>query len=188
MPDRLAAGPVELVRWRAGMAADMAAAMTASFPALHRWMDWAAEVPTADGVRAVLEAGEVAFDADVEWQYALREADGAVVGCVGLHRRPGDWIELGYWVRSDRTGRGYATSAARALTEAAFAHLPDAEQVEIHMDRANVASAAVPPKIGYRLDREEDRPVLTPGHTGRGYVWVADRSTWAGRHFEEPSA
>ena len=84
-------------------------------------------------------------------------------------------IEIGYWVRSDRTSRGYATAAARALTEAAFAHLP-VDQVEIRMDRANRASAAVPLKLGYRLFGHEEREVLTPGHTGRGLIWVRRRS------------
>ncbi len=45
------------------------------------------------------------------------------------------------------------------------------------MDRANRASAAVPPKLGYRLLDAEWREVLTPGHTGDGLVWVVDRTS-----------
>jgi RimJ/RimL family protein N-acetyltransferase len=136
-------------------------------------------MPTAEAELAVLQEGEASFDADTEWSYMLYELDsGELVGGAGLHQRAGPTVvEIGYWVRTDRTGRGYATAAAGALTDAAFTHLAGIERVEIHMDQANLASAAVPRKLGYRLDREESREVLAPGHTGRGLVWVIDRPT-----------
>jgi RimJ/RimL family protein N-acetyltransferase len=46
------------------------------------------------------------------------------------------------------------------------------------MDRANRASAAVPRKLGFVLDRAEDRPIQTPGHTGHGVVWAMPRDRW----------
>ena len=100
-----------------------------------------------------------------------------MVGGAGLHPRAGpESIEIGYWVRSDRTGRGYATAAAGALTQAAFAHLDGIDRVEIRMDRANRASAAVPPKLGFRLIGHEAREILAPGHSGEGLIWALDRS------------
>jgi len=87
-------------------------------------------------------------------------------------------VDIGYWIRSDRTGMGYATAAAKALTEAAFTLVPGVERVEIHMDRANEASAAVSRKLGYRLDHKEVRPIEATGHTGVGSVWVLDRPAW----------
>lgn len=151
------------------------AAVAASLPELQRWLPWARAMPTADEELAVLEAGEADFDADREWAYLLFEVgSGQLVGGAGLHPRGGPGtVEIGYWVRTDRTGRGYATAAARALTEAALAHLAGVEQVEIHMDAANGASAAVPPKLGYDLVRHHDG--VAPGHSGRGLVWVRRR-------------
>ena len=140
-------------------------------------MPWAESMPTAAEQLEVLRAGEAAFDADQEWAYAAIERRGAlVVGSAGLHPRSGPGtVEIGYWVRTDRTGRGYATVMARALAEAAFDHLADIDQVQIRMDRANLASAAVPPKLGFRLLGGEERDVLTPGHTGEGLIWALDR-------------
>jgi RimJ/RimL family protein N-acetyltransferase len=125
----------------------------------------------------VLEASTAAFDADQEWSYFVIEPSTTeLVGGSGLHRRAApDTVEIGYWVRSDRTNRGYATAAAAALAEAAFVYLPEVQHVEIHMDKANLASAAVPPKAGFRFEREEIRECLAPGHTGSGFVWVRDR-------------
>ncbi len=45
------------------------------------------------------------------------------------------------------------------------------------MDQGNLASASMPPKIGYRLLGVEARKIETPGHNGRGLVWVRDRNT-----------
>jgi RimJ/RimL family protein N-acetyltransferase len=152
-------------------------AIADSFPALQRWMAWAQAMPTPEELRAVLVAGESAFDADHEWNYTVHDlATDALVGGAGIGWRGGpEVLEIGYWIGSDRTGRGYATAAAKALTDVAFTRVPDLERIEIHMDGANGASAAIPPKVGYRLDREEVRPIEATGHTGVGLVWVLDR-------------
>jgi len=177
LPDALDAGSLMLHRWRPDHRDRLLAAVEASFPELHRWMPWAATMPTADELATVLQEGEAAFDGDQEWSYVLVESDsGEVVGSAGLHPRAGPGsIEIGYWVRSDRTRRGYATAAARALTDAAFARLAAVERVEIRMDGANRASAGVPPKLGFRLLGGERRDLLAPAHSGEGLVWARDR-------------
>ncbi len=177
LPDVLAAGPLELRRWRPDQLDQILDAVAVSFTELHRWMPWAETMPTAAEQLEVLRAGEAAFDGDHEWAYVVVEPEtDELVGAAGLHPRSGPGtVEIGYWIRSDRTGRGYATGTAGALAEVAFTHLPGVEQVEIRMDRANLASAAVPPKLGFRLLGHEVRDILTPGHTGHGLVWVLDR-------------
>jgi ribosomal-protein-serine acetyltransferase len=153
------------------------AAIAASLTELQLWMPWAQTMPDREVELGVLREGEAAFDADREWQYTLFESSsGQLVGGAGLHYRVGtNVLEVGYWVRSDRTRRGYATAAARALVNAAFTYLPHSERIEIQMDVANLASAAIPPKLGFELLREQDREILAKGHTGRGFVWVLDR-------------
>jgi hypothetical protein len=69
-------------------------------------------------------------------------------------------------------------SIARRLTDAAFQFVPEAERVEIRMDVNNVASARVPLRLGFELDGEEQREIVTPGHTGQGLVWSTVRSRW----------
>jgi RimJ/RimL family protein N-acetyltransferase len=59
--------------------------------------------------------------------------------------------------------------------DAAFEFLDGIDQVVVRMDVANGASAAIPPKLGFRLEGEEDREIAAQAHTGRGYVWVIDR-------------
>ena len=145
------------------------------------WIPWfVAGVPSLERERDVFTAGVLDFDRDAEWAYSLIEvATDELVGGCALHPRDGGTLlEIGYWVRSDRHGRGYATAAARCLTDAAFRYLALAERVEIRMDQANVASARVPAKLGYVLDREETRERLARGHTGRGLIWSTTRRGW----------
>jgi len=98
--------------------------------------------------------------------------DGALVGTIGLHRKAGAHsAEIGYWIGAAHTRRGYGTAAARAVTSMAET-LPGVRQVEIQCDEANVASAGIPRKIGYRLDRIENHEPEAPGERGRRMIWV----------------
>ena len=176
LPEHLDGGDIELRRARPELSDAIYDATLASFEELHQWMTWAHEVPTRAALIAFLSSAHALFDRDEDCNYALIEkSSGDVVGSSGLHFK-GDprSREIGYWVRTDRTRRGYATSAARALSAAAFRFLP-IERVTIRMDKANVASASVPPKVGFRLLGEEDRPLETPGHTGTGLIWIRER-------------
>lgn len=80
-------------------------------------------------------------------------ASGLYAGGSGLHRI--DWsvprFEVGYWVRTRFLGRGYATEAARAVSEAAFEQL-GARRVEIRCDDRNRRSAQVAERAGFALE------------------------------------
>jgi len=181
LPAILPAGAVTLCRWLVADTADALAAIEASIDYLRRWMDWAADgVPSEPDQRELFRRGEAAFESGAEFGYLLREVGTEdVVGGFGLSPRVGPGaIEMGYWVRSDRQSRGYATAAARALTAAAFEWLPEVQVVEIHVDEANKASARVPSKLGYRVGRREQRERLTPGQSGKFVIWVMDRQEW----------
>lgn len=180
LPEVIDAGPLILRRSRPDDAQELLAAVLSSLAELRQWMHWAQEEPTPATQLAALAQGEAAFDAGSAYGFLLRElATGEVVGGVGAHRRIGPGaVEVGYWIRTDRHRRGYATLAAGALTDAVFTHLDDVDVVEIHMDRANVASARVPEKLGFRLLRTEQRARLAPAHTGETLVWQRRRERW----------
>lgn len=80
-------------------------------------------------------------------------------------------LEIGYWVHPAYTGRGVATAASGALTEAAFA-LPAIDRVEIHHDILNLASERVPAKLGYSaVGTTRSRVELAAGDCGTTRVW-----------------
>lgn len=176
LPGHLDAAALALERLRPEHVDEMVAATVVSFAELHQWMTWAEYAPTRAEIADFIRAAQSLFDDDVAWAYAMRElSSGELVGSCDVRVVSGaSIVEIGYWVRSDRTRRGYASAAAKALTDAAFRYL-DVDRAAIRMDQGNVASANVPPKIGYRLLSEETRKIETPGHTGKGFLWVRDR-------------
>ena len=86
LPDLIPAGTVELRRWRPAQAEALTAAVEASLPELGRWMPWAQEHPTVDGITEVLTEGEASFEADREWQFVVAEP--GADGVLGAHRPP----------------------------------------------------------------------------------------------------
>lgn len=178
MPGEMPAGEVLILRrWTASMIDQLLEVIHASQPELARWLPWAEPMPTRTVELETVRGAERAFTEDRDYGYFLIErASGDLVGCAGLHPKSTGVVEIGYWVRSDRTRRGYATLAAGALCHAAFKHLPEVEKVIIRMDQGNVASAAIPPKLGFSLEGEEAfRDTLTSGQTGKGWIWAALR-------------
>jgi RimJ/RimL family protein N-acetyltransferase len=104
--------------------------------------------------------------------------DGCFAGGCGLHRRLGrHGLEIGYWVHVDHVGKGCATRASRALTDAAFT-LPEIEFVEIHHDLNNVRSSRVPAKLGYEDLGVVPGKVEAPGDDGRDRIWRVTRDAW----------
>lgn len=177
LPDELDAGLLVLRRWRAEHVDALVAAVDASIDELRPWMPWAGG-PVGPGEREFVRRSGLRFDEGTEFGFGLFDRrDGALLGGCGMHRRYGRHeVEVGYWVHSAHTGRGYATLAAGALTDAAFAYLPEVALAVIHCDVANPASARVAEKLGYLYAGDVDRVVLAPGQTGRGMVWVRLRS------------
>ena len=95
-----------------------------------------------------------------------------VLGSTGLHprREPGT-LETGYWIRTDQTGRGLATETARVMTRTAL-DLVGAQRVEIRCDPQNMASAAIPRRLGYDLRETISGDATSPqGEPRDTMVW-----------------
>lgn len=164
-----------LVRLRESHSELMSDAVLASLDHLKPWMPWANPEAGSPAVqRERCQAVQEQWSSGSDYHYALLAGEsGPVIGGFGLHRRIGPGgIEIGYWLHVDHVGRGYATAAAEALTQAGLS-LDDVTRVEIHVDEANTRSAAIPPRLGYRLDRVFEREPEAPGESGRIQVWIS---------------
>src|SRR5215472_18939175 len=154
----------------------LAHAVGASLDHLRRWLTWATEeAADVQAQRRLCRQAEARWEDASGYRYVLRRGPSEqVIGGFNLWPIGPGAVELGYWVHVDFTGRGYATACARALTQAALA-LSGVARVEIHTDEANAISAAIPRRLGYRLDRVDERPPELPAHSGRVQIWVMER-------------
>lgn len=83
---------------------------------------------------------------------ADRRDTGATIGQVGISAGPlFPEVELGWLLYDGHEGQGYATEAAAALRDWAFANLPIASLVS-YTDPDNFASQAVARRLGARID------------------------------------
>lgn len=170
-PERLGDPTLTLRRPTDDDAAALLDAVTTSLAELTPWMAWATPGYGEEQVRGYLELSRSSWDARREFNYAIVDADGVIAGMVGLMARlePGG-LEMGYWVRTDRTGRGLARRAAALLVDAAL-RMDEVTHVEIHHDEANTRSGAIPAALRFRRVEVRDHPPEAPGETGRRVVW-----------------
>lgn len=182
LPERLAGPRVLLARWTPADVDTLGKAVARNLEHLRPWMPWVSAEPLSGPARRRLleQWGR-------EWQEGGDAVlgiflAGLVVGSCGLHRRLGPAaLEIGYWVDRDHLRQGIATEAAGLLTSAALG-LPGIEAVEIHHDKANLASGGVPRRLGFSLLGEvaDDKP-SAPAEVGVDLVWRMTREAWAGR-------
>lgn len=121
----------------------------------HLWfLPWVAEEQTLASAlaRCRRAAGNFLLRTDLPYLAFARET-GRLVGSVGLHRT--DWdlpkTEVGYWIRTSETGRGYASEGVRALSDWALQTL-GAQRVELVTDELNTGSRAVAGRCGFVLE------------------------------------
>lgn len=182
LPEAINTPRLELRRWSVDDVDALAEAIAESLEHLRPWMAWVPFEPMPREVRlSKIREWNAAWAAGGD---AIIGAfhEGRVVGGCGLHRRAGpDTLEIGYWIHVAHSRRGYATEVARALTSAAFT-VEGIERIEIHHDKANVASRGVPVALGYEFTGETPDDIAAPGEVGIDCGWVLTKDRWASRN------
>jgi len=106
--------------------------------------------------------------------------DGELIGGIGVgvrDDRDDDEWELGYWLGEPYWNRGYASEAAAALRDYAFATLKLDRVVAGHM-ADNHASGSILTKLGFRYTNEKVRPCVARGAAVKCLEMVLARGRW----------
>ncbi len=195
LPDEITTVRLTLRLWRLEDADLLSRAVAESLAHLRPWMSWAAAEPLSPAERAVLLRNftrDWASGGDVVYGAFLRGAgpdtstdtdtdtDTVVGGCGYVRRDSLTSLEIGYWVHVDHLRDGYATEMAAALTDTAFS-VAGVERVEIHHDRANTRSRAVPSRLGFTFVGEHPDDIAAPAEEGIDCGWVVGRAHWISR-------
>jgi RimJ/RimL family protein N-acetyltransferase len=135
---------------------------------LKMWLPFAKEDRTVDEVEDGIRQSYAEFikRTDFRLHIFLKETD-EFIGSTGFHRV--DWeipkVEIGYWLDTRHTRKGYMREVVQTLTTFAFDTL-QVNRVEIRCDEKNIASRRIPEKLGYVLEgtlRNDDVSVIGPG-------------------------
>ena len=117
-----------------------------------------------------------AWSQDNAYYFAVEhQATGEFLGSCGLsglmmdHKR----AELGFWIRSNQTGQGFATEAARVVGQVAFEDL-GLERLGLEIAVGNHASRRVAEKLGCTFEGILRRRLVLPaGPTDTAmYCWL----------------
>jgi len=144
------------------------AAVSESIPEVSRYETWCHPGFTREEAAEYVNGWRKAWEERSAFYFAvIEEETGELVGSCGLsgicaeHRRAG----LGYWIRSSRTGNGFATDAARTVMRFGFEDL-DLARIEIEVSVDNTASLRVAEKLGcVREGVLQQRLILPSGPT-----------------------
>jgi RimJ/RimL family protein N-acetyltransferase len=177
-PERIETDDLVLRRWTPEDLPARYDAIVASYEHLRPWMNWLSESPTLEQQREWGERQAGSWPTEGSCKYGIFDAaEGTLLGVIGVHDRIGPGaLEIGYWCHVAHTGKGVITRAAGELTRILLG-LEGIERVEIHCDEANARSAAVPRRLGYRLDRIERDEITAPAESGHGMVWIRERES-----------
>lgn len=127
-------------------------AVRESIPEVSRWLPWCHENYSITESREFIAARNVSSQGDEWYSFAIFEkSSGDFVGGVGLNfiNRVHQFANLGYWVRTSATGRGFATRATRLAARFGFEHL-GLQRIEIVAAVDNISSQRVAEKAGAR--------------------------------------
>lgn len=118
---------------------------------IARWLDLIPQPYTQDDARWYVEHCQQGWREGTNSNFAIVEVStGRVVGSMGArHLEPEQGVtEVGYWVRTEARGRGYAARALRLLSDWLLEDLGMA-RVQLRADSENLASRRVAERAGY---------------------------------------
>ena len=140
---------------RAGDGPLVNAAVAESVVELSPWMPWASPTPKIPDTEMWCRQAAAKFlnREQIHFSIYARDNPAYCIGNCGLHHL--DWkvplAEVGYWVRTSQTGKGYASEAVEALSKLAFETLTVA-RLQLRCDVKNRRSAAVAQRCGFALE------------------------------------
>jgi RimJ/RimL family protein N-acetyltransferase len=129
-------------------------AIQASLNELKPWMPFAHMNQTEQDVEANIRESIAKFMTREDLRlHVFNKVTGEFIGSSGLHRINWDIpkFEIGYWINTRFSGKGYITESTEAITKFAFTEL-NAKRVEIRCDPRNTKSRSIPEKLGFTLE------------------------------------
>ena len=129
-------------------------AICESINELKPWIKFLQKTPTKENVEILIIRYYIQFLQRLTLSYLMfSKTTGEFIGFLIFHEI--NWeipkFEIGYWIHSKFSKKGYMTEGVRKLVEVAFEELK-ANRVEIRCAANNVQSHAIPEKLYFKLE------------------------------------
>jgi ribosomal-protein-serine acetyltransferase len=121
---------------------------------LEPWLPWVPYNSDLESSGRYAEASASDWDASRACRFSLRDRSSRrFLGVIGLETfaHLHESVELGYWLRTDASGRGLMTEAGRAVLDWAFNKV-NAHRVRVAAATDNHASLGVIRRLGFRFE------------------------------------
>lgn len=129
-------------------------AIVASINELKPWMPFAHMDQSQQDLEVNIRQAYIKFikRKDLRLHVFLKDT-GEFIASSGLHRINWDIpkFEIGYWIDTRYSGKGYITEAVKGIVDFAFNELK-ARRLEIRCDPLNEKSRRVPERLGFTLE------------------------------------
>lgn len=132
-----------------------------SFHELKMWLPFAQELPTIEETEINLREAHIDFLKRESFRFLIFVKDSNdFIGITSFDRI--DWdipkCEIGYWINTGFSGKGYMTEAVKELVNFGLNNLK-LRRIEIRCESTNHKSRAIPERLGSQLEgtlRNED--------------------------------
>ncbi|MBD8873735.1 GNAT family N-acetyltransferase [Rhodanobacter sp. DHB23] len=171
-PANLDAPPLVLRPWQDGDAPALHEAVRESLASVGRWLAWCRADYDLDAAIQRITFCRQGWQAGEQYAFAIFDTAERLVGGAGLNQLDERNLRanLGYWIRSSATGRGYAASAARAVATFGFEKLA-LRRIEIVAAEGNLPSQRCAERIGARREGIARQRVLVHGQSEDAVVY-----------------
>lgn len=117
---------------------------------LRQWLPWLDSNKYLQNTIDFIKYSKKQYEENSSLQLCIRY-EGELAGVIGFHKV--DWLNhstgIGYWLSSDRQGRGIMTASCGCLLDYAFRNL-GMNRVEIRCATGNTRSRAIPERLGFK--------------------------------------
>ena len=151
---KLTDGSVLLRPYQPGDVESLYRAAWESITEISPWMSWCHADYSIEETRTWVETRDEEWNNGTSYGFVITDAkDGSFLGGCGLNYIDTANLRanLGYWVRTSRTGKGIATTATKLLAQAGFDQLK-LNRIEIMVAVGNKASQRVAGKAGAKRE------------------------------------
>ena len=129
-------------------------AVLESQEALKPWMPWAVNVFSEEEYELRTRQGQLKYLGREDfWLLIFLKGTDTLIGSSGLH--DANWsvpsFEIGYWLHTAYTGKGYITEAVNGICQFAFTRMA-AQRLLVRCDADNEPSAAVARRCGFTFE------------------------------------